>query len=126
MRRCEKALQDVDRAEAIALSNSGTDPIDVITIPALRGMEQFRSGAVETGDRTIQQALRLLDSRVDIPAPFRIHLREALLEEYSQSLDAAHRKREKKKIDEEISHTKAQLPNCNKCTASAASFGLFP
>jgi tetratricopeptide (TPR) repeat protein len=126
MRRYEEALQDVDRAEALALSNTGTDPIDVITIPALRGMEQFRSGAVEQGGRTIQQALHLLDSRVDIPAPFRVHLREALLEEYSQLLGVAHRKREKKKVDEEIARTKAQQPGCNRCTVSAASAGLLP
>jgi tetratricopeptide (TPR) repeat protein len=126
MRRCEEALLDVDRAEALVLTNIGTDPIDVITIPALRGMEQFRSGAVEQGDRTVQQALRLLDSRVDIPAPFRIHLREALLEEYSQLLGSAHRKQEKKKVDEEIDRTRAQQPGCNTCTVSAASVGLFP
>lgn len=126
MRRCVEALQDVDRAEALAVSNIGTDPIDFITIPALRGIEQFRSGAVEEGDRTVQQALRLVDSRVDIPASFQIHFREALLEEYSQLLGSAHRKREKKRVDEEIARTKAQQPGCDRCSVSAASLGLFP
>lgn len=126
MRRCEEALQDVDRAEALAVSKVGTDSIFIITIPALRGMEQFRSGAVEQGDQTVQQALRLLDRRTDIPAPFQIHLREALLEEYSQLLGSAHRKREKKNVDEEIARTKAQQTGCHGCTVSAPSLGLFP
>lgn len=126
MRRCEEALRDVDRAEALAVSNIGADPIEFITIPALRGIEQFRSGALGQADRTFQQALRLLDSRVDIPAQFQIHLREALLEEYSHLLGSAHRKQEKKKVDEEIARTKAQQPGCYRCTVSAASLGLFP
>jgi tetratricopeptide (TPR) repeat protein len=126
MRQCEEALQDIDRAEALAVNNIGTDPIDVITIPALRGIEQFRSGAVDQGDRSIQQALRLLDSRVDIPVPFQRHLREALLEEYSQLLGCAHRKRAKKKVDEEIARIKAEQTGCNRCTVSAASLGLLP
>ncbi len=126
MRRCKEALQDVDRAEALAVSNVGTDPIDLITIPALRGMEQFRSGEVEQGDQTVQLALRLLDKQTDIPVQFQIHLREALLEEYSQLLGPAHRKQEKKKVDEEIARTKAQQPGCNGCTVSAASLGLLP
>ena len=126
MRRCEEALQDVDRAEALAVSNIGIDPIDIISIPALRGIEQFRSGAVEQGDRTVQQALRLLDRRVDIPAPLQMHLRAAILEEYSQLLGSAHRKREKKKVDEEIARTKAEQPGCDRSTVSATSLGLFP
>ena len=126
MQRCADALLDVDRAEALAVNSIGTDPINIITIPALRGMEQFRSGAVEQGDRTIQQALRQVDSQADLPAPFQMHLREALLEEYSQLLGSAHRGREKKKIDEEIARIKAQQPGCDRCTVSAASFGLFP
>jgi tetratricopeptide (TPR) repeat protein len=124
MRRCKDALQDVDRAEAL-VSKTGADPVDLITIAALRGEEQFRSGAVEEGERTVQQALRLVESRTDIPAPFRMRLRVRLLEEYSQLLGSAHRKQEKKKVEEEIARAKAQQPGCNGCKVSAASLGLF-
>jgi tetratricopeptide (TPR) repeat protein len=126
MRRCEEALQDIDRAEALAVRQNGTDPVDIITIAALRGMEQFRSGAVEQGERTVQQALRLVDSRTDIPAPFQRRFRVRLLEEYSQLLGSAHHNRERKYVEEEIARTKAQQQGCNGCTVSAASMGLFP
>lgn len=126
MRRCEEAMQDIDRAEAIAVSNIGTDPIDIITIPALRGIEQFRCGEVEQGERTLQMALSLIDSRIDIPAQIQIHLRKALLEEYSQLLGSAHRKKEKKRVDEEIGRINQMQSRCNRCTVSAASLRLFP
>jgi tetratricopeptide (TPR) repeat protein len=126
MRRCEEALQDVDRAEALAVSKIGPNAVDIITITAIRGMEQFRSGAVEQGEQTVQEALRLLDDRTDIPASFQIGLRVRLLGEYSQLLGSAHRKRERKKVEEEIARAKAQQPGCNGCTVSAASLGLFP
>lgn len=126
MRRCEEALQDVDRAEAVAVSRIGAESDDIIAITAVRGMEQFHSGAVEQGERTVQQALHLVNSRADIPAPYRIRLRVFVLEEYSQLLGFAHRKREKKYVEEEIARAKAQQPDCNGCTVSAASLGLFP
>jgi tetratricopeptide (TPR) repeat protein len=126
MRRCAEALQDVDRAETLAVSKIGADPAAVITIAAVRAMEQFRSGAVEQGERTIQQALRVVDSRTDLPASFQIRLRVRLLEDYSQLLGSSHRKRERKSVEEEITRAQAQLPGCNGCTMSAASLGLFP
>jgi tetratricopeptide (TPR) repeat protein len=126
MRRCEEALKDIARAEALAANKIGANPVDIITIAALRGEAQFRSGAVEQGERTIQQALHLVDSRTEIPASFQIRLRVRLLEEYAQLLGSAHRKQERKKVEEEIARAKAQQPGCNGCTVSAASIGLFP
>lgn len=127
MRRCKEALQDVDRAEALATNKivAGSNPAEIIVIAALRGMEEFRSGAAEQGDQTIRQALHLLDSRTDIPAPLQVKLRILLLSEYSQLLGSAHRKRERKKVEAEIARAKAQLPGCNGCTVSAASLGLI-
>lgn len=127
MRRCREALQDIERAEALASRKAvaESDPAEIIVIAGLRGMEQFRSGAVQQGDQTIQQALHQLDSRADIPAPFQVQLRLLLLNEYSQLLGSAHRKEEKKKVEAEIAQVKAQLPRCSGCTVSAASLGLI-
>jgi tetratricopeptide (TPR) repeat protein len=125
MRRCKEALEDVDRAEAVAVSKIGTEPSDIIAIAAVRGMEQFHSGALEQGERTVQQALRLIDSP-NIPSPAQIHFRVLLLEEYSQLLEFAHKKRERKYVEEELTRAKAQQLGCDGCTVSAASLGLFP
>jgi tetratricopeptide (TPR) repeat protein len=126
MRRCEDALQDVDRAQALADSKIRPDTIDLASIAAIRAMEQVRSGAVDQGVQTIQQALRLVDGQTDISAPFQIRLRVRLLEEYSQLLGSVHRKREKRQVDDELALAKAQEPNCKGCTVSAAALGLFP
>lgn len=127
MRRCREALQDIDRAETLASRKAvaESDPAEIIVIAALRGMEQFRSGAMQQGDQTIQQALHQIDTRIDIPAPFQAQLRLLLLNEYSQLLGSAHRKEEKKKVEAEIAQAKAQLPRCGDCTVSAASLGLI-
>jgi tetratricopeptide (TPR) repeat protein len=125
MRRCEEALQGLDRAQALGDSKIGAGPIDLVSIAAIRAMEQVRSGEVDQGVQTIQQALRLVDGRTDIPAPFQIRLRVRLLEEYSQLLGSMHRKLEKKQVDQQLARAKAQQPGCNGCTVSAAALGLF-
>ncbi len=125
MKQCEEGLRDLERAQALGNGRFAVNSLGMISIAAVRGFEQIRAGSVEEGGETFRQAMRLADSRTDLSTSARTEIRLRILESYSQSLRFAHRKQERKSVQEELTRVKAQEPRgCNGCTVSAAILGM--
>jgi tetratricopeptide (TPR) repeat protein len=125
MKQCEEGLRDLERALALGNGRFAVNSVGMISIAAVRGFEQIRAGSVEEGGETFRQAMRLADSRTDLSTSARAEIRLRILESYSQSLRFAHRKQERKRVQEELARVKVQEPRgCNGCTVSAAILGM--
>ena len=125
MKQCEEGLRDLERALALANGRFAVNSLGMISIAAVRGFEQIRAGSVEQGGEAFRQAMRLVDSRTDLSPSVRTEIRLRILESYSQSLRFAHRKQERKRVQEELARVKDQEPRgCNGCTVSAAILGM--
>jgi hypothetical protein len=70
----------------------------------------------------MNEALRLAQSRIDLPRPYFVTLELTVLRAQKTSLKAAHRKQELKHVEDQIAQIEADAPvACAGCTVSAAS-----
>jgi hypothetical protein len=74
------------------------------------------------GEQAMNEALRLAQSRTDLPRPYFVALELAVLRAQGTSLKAAHRKQQAKHAEDQIARIEADAPAaCTGCTVSAAA-----
>ena len=56
---CAAALDDVDRALAVAQAKLPADSLEMVEVRLVQGFEQWRAGSPEDGGRSLQEALRI-------------------------------------------------------------------
>lgn len=79
MKQCEEGLRDLERAVAFGNGRFAVNSLGMISIAAVRGIEQIRTGSVEEGGETLRQAMPLADSRTDLSTSVRTEIRLRLL-----------------------------------------------
>jgi hypothetical protein len=120
--RCRSALDDLSRAHSVALNKFQENSIEMISIWMVQGQVQMQAGLQADGEQAMNEALRLAQSRTDLPRPYFVALELAVLQAQRNSLKAAHRKQEAKQVEDQIARIEADVPAaCTGCTVSAAS-----
>jgi tetratricopeptide (TPR) repeat protein len=120
--RCSSALDDILRARSAIASKSPENSIEMISIWMIKGQIQIQAGLQAEGEQAIDEGLRLLQSRTDLPHPVSVALELAILRVQASSLRAAHRKQEAKRTEDQIARIEAEQPaTCRGCTVSAAA-----
>ena len=120
--RCRSALEDVSQAHSLALNRFQENSIEMISIQLVQGQIQMKAGLQADGEQAMNEALRLVQSRTDLPRPYFVTLQLVVLRAQRRSFKAAHRKQEAKHVEDQISRIEAETPPaCAGCTVSAAS-----
>ena len=120
--RCRSALDDVSQAHSLALNRFQENSIEMISIRLVQGQIQMKAGLQADGEQAMNEALRLVQSRTDLPRPYFVAMELVVLRAQRTSLKAAHRKQEAKHVEDQISRIEADAPPaCAGCTVSAAS-----
>jgi tetratricopeptide (TPR) repeat protein len=120
--RCRSALDDVSQAHSLALNRFQENSIEMISIRLVQGQIQMKAGLQADGEEAMNEALRLVQSRTDLPRPYFVTLQLVVLRAQRTSLRAAHRKKEAKHVEDHIRQIEAGTPAaCAGCTVSAAS-----
>ncbi len=118
--RCRSALDDVSQAHSLALTRFQENSIEMISIWLVQGQIQMKAGLQADGEQAMNKALRLVQSRTDLPRPYFVTLQLVVLRAQRTSLKAAHRKQEAKHAEDQIARIEADAPAaCNGCTVSA-------
>jgi tetratricopeptide (TPR) repeat protein len=117
---CRSALDDVSQAHSLALNRFQDNSIEMISIWLVQGQIQMKAGLQADGEQAMNEALRLVQSRTDLPRPYFVTLQLVVLRAQRTSLKAAHRKQEAKHAEDQIARIEADAPAaCNGCTVSA-------
>jgi tetratricopeptide (TPR) repeat protein len=120
--RCRSALDDVSQAHSLAHNRFQENSIEMISIWLVQGQIQMKAGLQADGEQAMNEALRLVQSRTDLPRPYFVTLQLVVLRAQRTSLKAAHRKQEAKHVEDHIRQIEADAPAaCAGCTVSAAS-----
>ncbi len=120
--RCLSALPDVSQARSLALTRFQENSIEMISIWLVQGQIQMKAGLQKDGEQAMNEALRLVQSRTDLPHPYFVTLQLVVLRAQRMSLKAAHRKQEAKHVEDQIARIEANNPiACNGCTVSVGS-----
>jgi len=118
--RCRSALNDVSQAHFVALNKFRENSIEMMSIWLVQGQIQMKAGQQADGEQAMNAALRLVQSRTDLPHPYFVTLQLVVLRAQRRSLKAAHRKQEAKHVEDQIALIEADAPaTCNGCTVSA-------
>jgi tetratricopeptide (TPR) repeat protein len=119
---CRSALDDVSHAHSLALNRFQENSIEVISIWLVQGQIQMKAGLQADGEQAMNEALRLVQSRTDLPRPYFVTLQLVILRAQRTSLKAAHRKQEAKHVEDQIARIEAEAPAaCNGCRVSVGS-----
>jgi tetratricopeptide (TPR) repeat protein len=120
--RCRSALDDVTQAHTVAQKRFQESSIEMISIWLVQGQVQMKAGLQADGEQAMKEALRLAQSRTDLPRPYFVALELVVLRAQRTSLWAAHRKPEAKQAEDLIRRIEADAPPvCFGCTVSAES-----
>jgi tetratricopeptide (TPR) repeat protein len=118
--KCRSALDDVSRAHSVALNRFQENSIEMISIWVVRGQIQMQAGLQADGEQSMNEALRLAQSRTDLPRPYFVTLQLTVLRAQKTSLKAAHRNQAAKQVEDQIARIEADAPAaCTGCTVSA-------
>jgi tetratricopeptide (TPR) repeat protein len=120
--RCRSALDEVSQAHTVALNRFQENSIEMISVWLVQGQIQMKAGLQADGEQAINEALRLVQSRTDLPGPYFVTLQLVVLRAQRTSLKAAHRKQEAKYVEDQINRIEAETrPACTGCTVSVGS-----
>ena len=124
---CAAALDDVDRALAVAQAKLPADSLEMVEVRLVQGFEQWRAGSPEDGGRSLQEALRIARQLRDVPSLIVVKAQMSVLQQHAALLIESHRKGEARPMEAEVERLQAQLPAaCSGCTVSVAALSLLP
>lgn len=97
----------------------------MISIWLVQGQIQMKAGLEAEGEQAMKQALKLLQSRTDLPQSYFVAMELVLVRAQRTSFKAAHRKQEARYAEDQIRQIEADAPlACTGCTISARSLSL--
>jgi tetratricopeptide (TPR) repeat protein len=120
------ALTDVARARAATVRAGVADnSLERIAISLAEGAALTRAGQLEQGHAAFEEALQLASTRTDLPRKLHLRLQIWILNEYSASLQAVHRKQDARQINVQVAKLRSQLPaECEGCTVGVAALRI--
>jgi tetratricopeptide (TPR) repeat protein len=123
--RCQEALKDTSRAMEIVKGKLAANSVDVAAVWRARGLAEWKAGFPAEGERSMEEALRIVHSRTDWPTLLRVSGEVGVLRQYAELLKESHRKQEAKLIEAQIAVVEGDAPHpCSDCTVNAAAVGM--
>jgi tetratricopeptide (TPR) repeat protein len=122
--RCAAALDEANRAMTLAQSIFPANSFEISQVWVARGFDQWKSGLLDEGERSMREALRLLLNETDRPRQLLVIAQISALNWYADCLKANHHKFDARQVDAEIRQLRSELqrPVCNDCTVNVAAF----
>jgi hypothetical protein len=122
--RCTAAVDEANRAMTLAQSIFAANSFEVSQVWVARGFDQWKSGSLDEGERSMHEALRLLLNATDRPRQLIVIAQLAALNWYADCLKANHHKLEARQVEAEILRLRSERlqPVCNGCTVNVAAF----
>jgi tetratricopeptide (TPR) repeat protein len=120
--RCDEGL--VAARQAMNLFRASVPKDALIGAAALLafGFEQWKTGALADGDKTMREALEVLRNGENIPQAVLVDTQLRALSRYEDFLKATHQKASAKQVKDEIVRLKGkQTPFCRDCTVNATA-----
>jgi tetratricopeptide (TPR) repeat protein len=125
--RCSAALEDANRAMAIAQAKLPAESLDMVAVWLFRGFDEWKTGSAEEGERAMGEALRIARGLTGLPRPVLVNAQLGVLRQYAAFLKATHRKREAGQTESEIVQLESeQHLACSNCTVNAAALAAGP
>jgi tetratricopeptide (TPR) repeat protein len=122
-RRYSEALKDVDRAMNVARTRLPANSIDTMAVWLARGVALWKSGDDVGADQAMQESLRIVRTRKDLPSSILTSAQLGVLGQYEVFLKATHRKKQAKEVALERTRVQeTKVAECNGCTVNAAAF----
>lgn len=122
-KRCVEALVDSERAIDLARAKFARDALEVITSLEARAFDLWKSGSEAEGERSMLEAIRLLDEKKDLSSAMLNDSRLRLYQQYWAHLKETHQKTKEQQIESEIARLKGgERPHCKDCTVNVAGF----
>jgi len=119
LHRCEAALEDVDRAAKLVRSEYPADSVPSATVLLARGYDQWKAGALEAGEQSMREALRIATSLNVASEPLAADVKLNALQQYESYLKATHRKPEAKEIEDRLAQARSGAPPvCVQCSVN--------
>lgn len=123
--RCQEALKDTSRAMEIVKGKLAANSVDVAAVWRARGLAEWKTGFTAEGERSMEEALRIVHSRRDLPTLLRVSGEVGVLRQYAMLLKESHRTQEAKLIEAQIAVVESDAPHpCNDCTVNAPAVGM--
>lgn len=123
--RCQEASKDTNRAMEIVKGKLAANSMDVAAVWRARGFVEWKTGFPAEGERSMEEALRIVHSRTDWPILLRVSGEVGVLRQYAMLLKESHRSQEAKLIEAQIAVVESDAPHpCNDCTVSAPAVGM--
>lgn len=123
--RCEEALKDTSRAMEIVKGKLAANSVDVAAVWRARGLAEWKAGFPAEGERSMEEALRIVHSRTDWPTLLRVSGEVGVLRQYAALLKESNRKQEAKQVEAQIALVEGDAPHpCSDCTVNAAAVGM--
>jgi tetratricopeptide (TPR) repeat protein len=120
--RCKAALEDADRAMAVAQSVLPAESTAIVAVWLARGFDLWKSGSVEEGGAALREAIRIVNDRTDLPHPLLVNSQLVVLRQYAAYLKATHRKPQAALMEAEIRQLESERTAvCDRCTIDAAA-----
>jgi tetratricopeptide (TPR) repeat protein len=121
-RRCIEALEDANRAMAMAQAKFPSESIEMVAASMIVGIDEWKSGSPEQGEQAVREALRIARALKNLPEPVIVSAQLAVMRQYEVLLKASHRKPEANAVEADMERLGAEQPaNCKGCTVSAAA-----
>ena len=125
--RCSAALEDANRAMAIAQAKLPAESLDMVAVWLFRGFDEWKTGSAEEGERAMGEALRIARGLTGLPRPVLVNAQLGVLRQYAAFLKATHRKREAGQTESEIVRLESeQHLACSNGTVNAAALSAGP
>ena len=120
--RCKAALEDADRAMALAQRVLQAESTEIVAIWLARGFDLWKSGSVEEGGAAMREAIRIVNDRIDLPHLLFVNSKLVVLRQYAAYLKATHRRPEAALMETQIRQLELeQSSGCSRCTIDAAA-----
>ena len=120
--RCKAALEDANRAMALAQKVFPAESTEKVAVLLALGFALWKSGSLEEGGAAMREAIRIVHDRTDLPHSLLVNSQLKVARQYAAYLKATHRKPEAALIEAEIRQLRSEQSSvCNRCTIDAAA-----
>lgn len=120
--RCEEGLVAARQALGIVDAEFAKDAMGRVTALMVVGFEEWKTGALADGEKSMHEALELLRQKKNMPYAALLDAQLSVLNAYANFLKATHQKTMAKQMESEITRLKdEQTPECRNCTVNVMS-----
>ena len=117
--RWDEGLVAARQAMGVADAEFAKDSRERIASLMAVGFEEWKTGALADGEKSMREALELVRQKKNLPSPILVDTQLSILKSYTDFLKATHQKTMAKQMENEITRLKdEQTPVCQNCTVN--------